>query len=242
MRSRAWQKALTQSIARCSRAPACRKRLLSRECLWRSAAGNEASGAAGGIRARRATTEPAVLDALGSLFSFAGIRTPRRGFDQAAQLSRPTMHISFSNRATVRRFFSASSAPRKPTTTEFIALRPADFEAYKHRSDRRHADCRPQSHAELERVDGAGLCGVRGEVAIRYAALERSTRISATYRTIVRPCVRVARRSGKTCDVRRGQRRVGRWDGSRAVVSTKLQEAGKAQMAHRTTIIVGLPP
>jgi len=114
-----------------------------------------------------ATTDPLLLDALGSFFSFAGDQhTALEAFDQAAALAPDNAHFVF-NRATVRRFLGQLGAA-EADYDRVIALRPADFEAHKNRSDLRTQTADRNHVAELEGLVARGFADWRSEVQIRY--------------------------------------------------------------------------
>jgi tetratricopeptide (TPR) repeat protein len=114
-----------------------------------------------------ATTDPLLLDAVGSFFSFAGDQhTALEAFEQAAALAPDNAHFIF-NRATVRRFLGQLAAA-EGDYDRVIALRPADFEAYKNRSDLRTQTADRNHVAELEALVARGFADWRSEVQIRY--------------------------------------------------------------------------
>jgi tetratricopeptide (TPR) repeat protein len=115
-----------------------------------------------------ATTDPLLLDALGSFFSFVGDQhTALKAFERAAAVAPDNAHFIF-NRATVRRFLGQLAAA-EADYDRVIALRPADFEAYKNRSDLRTQTADRNHVAELEGLAARGFADWRSEAQIRYA-------------------------------------------------------------------------
>jgi len=167
MRERDWPKALTQIDRLLLASPGMPQGLLTRaQCLLALGRRGEACGAAEAALAA-ATTDPLLLDALGSFFSFAGDQlTALKAFDQAAALAPNNAHFIF-NRATVRRFLGQLAAA-EADYDRVIALRPADFEAYKNRSDLRTQTADRNHVAELEGLVARGFADWRSEVQIRY--------------------------------------------------------------------------
>jgi tetratricopeptide (TPR) repeat protein len=168
MRARDWPNALAQ-IDRVLRAtPGMPQGLLTRaQCLLALGRRGEACGAAKAALAG-ATADPLLLDALGSFFSFTGDQQlALEAFDRAAALAPGNAHYIF-NRATVRRFLGQLAAA-EADYDRVIALRPADFEAYKNRSDLRTQTADRNHVAELEELVGRGFADWRSEVQIRYS-------------------------------------------------------------------------
>jgi tetratricopeptide (TPR) repeat protein len=167
MRERDWPNALTQIDRVLLASPGMPQGLLTRaQCLLALGRRGEACVAAKAALAG-ATTEPLLLDALGSFFSFAGDQhTALEAFEQAAALAPDNAHFVF-NRATVRRFLGQLAAA-EADYDRVIALRPADFEAYKNRSDLRTQTAERNHVAELEGLVARGFADWRSEVQIRY--------------------------------------------------------------------------
>ena len=167
MRERDWPNALTQIDRVLLASPGMPQGLLTRaQCLLALGRRGEACGAAKAALAG-ATADPLLLDALGSFFSFAGDQhTALEAFEQAAALAPDNAHFIF-NRATVRRFLGQLAAA-EADYDRVIALRPADFEAYKNRSDLRTQTADRNHVAELEGVVARGFADWRSEVQIRY--------------------------------------------------------------------------
>ena len=167
MRERDWPNALTQIDRVLLASPGMPQGLLTRaQCLLALGRRNEACVAAQAALAG-ATTDPLLLDAVGSFFSFAGDQhTALEAFEQAAALAPDNAHFIF-NRATVRRFLGQLAAA-EADYDRVIALRPADFEAYKNRSDLRTQTADRNHVAELEGLAARGFADWRSEVQIRY--------------------------------------------------------------------------
>ena len=168
MRVRDWTGALLQIDRALLAKPGMGQGLLTRaQCLLALGRRDEARGSAAAALAG-ATADPLLLDALGSFFSFVGDQpTALDAFEQAAALAPDNAHIIF-NRATVRRFLGQLAAA-EADYDRVIALRPADCEAYKNRSDLRTQTVDRNHIAELERLAAQGLADWRSEVQIRYA-------------------------------------------------------------------------
>ena len=167
MRERDWPNALTQIDRVLLASPGMPQGLLTRaQCLLALGRRSEACVAAKAALAG-ATTDPLLLDAVGSFFSFAGDQhTALEAFEQAAALAPDNAHFIF-NRATVRRFLGQLAAA-EADYDRVIALRPADFEAYKNRSDLRTQTADRNHVAELEGLVARGFADWRSEVQIRY--------------------------------------------------------------------------
>jgi len=167
MRERDWPNALTQIDRVLLASPGMPQGLLTRaQCLLALGRRSEACVAAKAALAG-ATTDPLLLDAVGSFFSFAGDQpTALEAFEQAAALAPDNAHFIF-NRATVRRFLGQLAAA-EGDYDRVIALRPADFEAYKNRSDLRTQTADRNHVAELEGLVARGFADWRSEVQIRY--------------------------------------------------------------------------
>jgi tetratricopeptide (TPR) repeat protein len=167
MRERDWPNALTQIDRVLLASPGMPQGLLTRaQCLLALGRRGEACVAAQAALAG-AATDALLLDALGSFFSFAGDQdTALEAFEQAAALAPDNAHFVF-NRATVRRFLGRLAAA-ETDYDRVIALRPADFEAYKNRSDLRTQTAERNHVAELEGLVARGFADWRSEVQIRY--------------------------------------------------------------------------
>jgi Flp pilus assembly protein TadD len=109
-----------------------------------------------------------LLDSLGTFYSFAGDPAQARAaYDRALELAPGHPGILF-NRAAVRRFLGELTEAESDLD-QAIAKNPADYEAYKTRSDLRTQTADRNHAAELERVLARGINDWRGEVQIRYA-------------------------------------------------------------------------
>jgi Tfp pilus assembly protein PilF len=168
MRARDWPNALTQIDLVLHASPGMPQGLLTRaQCLLALGRRGEACRTAQAAMAG-ATTDSLLLDALGSFFSFVGDQhTALDAFEQAVALAPDNAHFIF-NRATVRRFLGHLAAA-EADYDRVIALRPADFEAYKNRSDLRTQTAERNHVAELERLAMRGFADWRSEVQIRYS-------------------------------------------------------------------------
>ena len=116
----------------------------------------------------RATTDPLLLDGLGSLFSFIGDQqNALHAFERAVTLAPDNPHFLF-NRATVRRFLG-HLADAEADYDRVIALRPGDFEAYVNRSDLRTQTAARNHVTELVSLVAKGFADWRSEVQIRHS-------------------------------------------------------------------------
>jgi tetratricopeptide (TPR) repeat protein len=167
MRARDWPNALTQIDRLLLASPGMPQALLTRaQCLLALGRRGDAY-AAGKAALAGATTDPLLFDALGSFFSFVGDQhTALEAFEQAVARAPDNAHFIF-NRATVRRFLGQLAAA-EADYDRVIALRPADFEAYKNRSDLRTQTPDDNHVAELEALVARGFVDWRSEVQVRY--------------------------------------------------------------------------
>ena len=116
----------------------------------------------------QATSDPAVLDAIGTLYSRgADQRRALAVYDRAVALAPDDPSIRF-NRAAARRF-TGDFTGAEADYDRVIALKPGDFEAYKNRSDLRTQSAGRNHVPELERLLSAARPDPRGEVQLRYA-------------------------------------------------------------------------
>jgi Tfp pilus assembly protein PilF len=168
LRARDWPNALTHIDRALLANPGMPQALLYRaQCLLALGRRDDACAAAK-VALGGAGRDPALLDALGSFFSFAGDQhTALEAFERAVALAPDNAHFLF-NRATVRRFLGQLAAA-EADYDRVIALRPADFEAYKNRSELRTQTAGRNHVAELERLAARGFADWRGEVQIRHA-------------------------------------------------------------------------
>jgi tetratricopeptide (TPR) repeat protein len=163
-----WSNALIQ-IDRALQERPGRPRLLLTKAQCLVPLGRRAEACETAAAALSAASDDAVLlDAVGSFFSFAGDQhRALDAFERAVALAPDNGHFIF-NRATVRRFLGQLSAA-EADYDRVIALRPADFEAYKNRSDLRTQTTDDNHIAELERWVARGFADWRCEVQIRHA-------------------------------------------------------------------------
>ena len=167
MRARDWSNALAQIDRLLLASPGMPQALLTRaQCLLPLGRRGDAYAAAKAALAG-ATADPLLFDALGTFFSFVGDQhTALDAFEQAVARAPDNAHFIF-NRATVRRFLGQLAAA-EADYDRVIALRPADFEAYKNRSDLRTQTPDGNHVAELEALVARGFADWRSEVQIRY--------------------------------------------------------------------------
>lgn len=123
---------------------------------------------AAGQAQRCAAGDAAVLDAIGSLYSHANEqRRALAAYDQAVALA-PDNPLYVFNRATVRRYLG-QLAEAEADYDRVIALNPADYEAYKNRSDLRPQTAANNHVAELERLAARATSDWQAEVQLHYA-------------------------------------------------------------------------
>ncbi|HEX2789988.1 MAG TPA: sulfotransferase [Steroidobacteraceae bacterium] len=109
-----------------------------------------------------------LLDAIGSLCSRANDqRSALAAYEQAVATAPGNAQFIF-NRAAARRFLG-QFAEAEADYDRVIALNPADYEAYRNRSDLRTQTAQHNHVAELERLATHTLADWRAEVALRYA-------------------------------------------------------------------------
>ena len=117
---------------------------------------------------RCASTDSSVWDAAGTLYSYANDqRRALAAYDRAVALA-PDVAQFLYNRATVRRFLGLL-AEAEDDYDRVIALNPADFEAYKNRTDLRTQTAQRNHLAALEAVASRPIADWRGEVQVHYA-------------------------------------------------------------------------
>lgn len=115
-----------------------------------------------------AGSDPAVLDAIGALFSRAGDQhRALEAYSKAVALAPDNAHFLF-NRAAVCRFLGALAAA-EADYDRVIALRPQDAEAWRARSDLRVQSAENNHVAALQAALAAATGDWRGEVQLRYA-------------------------------------------------------------------------
>jgi tetratricopeptide (TPR) repeat protein len=115
-----------------------------------------------------ASTDPLLLDAIGTLFSRANDQ-PRAlaAYERAVSLAPGSPHYIF-NRATVYRFLGRLTEA-EADYDRVIALKATDYEAYTNRSELRTQSADANHIDELESLIARGIADWRGEVQIRYA-------------------------------------------------------------------------
>ncbi len=168
MQARDWPNALAQIDRALLTAGGLPRLLLLRaQCLLALGRREEARHTASAAL-DKAPRDPALLDAVGSFFSFAGDQAKALSlFERAVQLAPDNSHFIF-NRASVRRFLG-QLAGAEADYDRVIELKPADFEAYKNRSDLRTQSADNNHIAALERLVAEGFADWRSEVQIRHA-------------------------------------------------------------------------
>jgi tetratricopeptide (TPR) repeat protein len=116
----------------------------------------------------RADPDPILWDLIGTLYSRANDQ-PRAlaAYDRAVALA-PDRPAFLFNRAAVRRFLG-ELAQSEADYDRVIALRPADFEAYRNRSDLRRQTAERNHVAALRRLQAQTLTDWRGAVQLHYA-------------------------------------------------------------------------
>jgi tetratricopeptide (TPR) repeat protein len=125
-----------------------------------------------------APPNPVLFDAIGSLFSHAkDQKRALAAFERAATLAPNNPHFIF-NRATVYRFLG-QLAEAEADYDRVIALKPADYEAYKNRSELRTQSVDKNHIGELEALIGRGIADWRGDVQVRYALAKEYEDIGA---------------------------------------------------------------
>jgi tetratricopeptide (TPR) repeat protein len=160
--------ALQQTDMALRRAPENPRLLLQRaQCLLALGQISRACEAAAAAQLR-ATTDAAVLDAIGNVFTRASDQ-PRAlaAFEQAIALAPDEPHFTF-NRAAVRRFLGDLDGAERDYD-RVIRQKPDDYEAYLNRSELRQQSSDRNHTAELEARLMHGVAGWHGEVALRYA-------------------------------------------------------------------------
>jgi tetratricopeptide (TPR) repeat protein len=115
----------------------------------------------------RASTDAAVLDAIGNLFSRASDQARAlAAFEQAVKLAPNEPHFVF-NRATVRRFLGDLDGAERDYNC-VIRQKPEDYEAYLNRSELR-VQSPDRNHTEELEAKLARATLWRGQAALRYA-------------------------------------------------------------------------
>ena len=116
----------------------------------------------------RAASDPVLLDAIGTLYRHANDQQRAlAAYSQAVALAPDNAHFLF-NRATVRRFLGLLPEA-EADYDRVIALNPADYAAYRNRSELRTQSTGSNHVAELERVAAHSPADWQGQVQLRYA-------------------------------------------------------------------------
>jgi len=137
------------------------------QCLLAAGRLAEAHAAAGAAQ-RLAAGNAALLDAVGSLYSHANDQQRAlTAYEQAVALE-PGNALFIFNRATVRRYLG-QLAEAEADYDRVIALNPADYEAYRNRSELRTQTVEMNHVAELESLAGRSGADWRGQVQLHYA-------------------------------------------------------------------------
>ncbi len=141
--------------------------LLKAQCLLNTEQLTEACAAAAAAL-DRTYQDPALFDAIGTVFSRANDQhRALAAYDRAIELAPTQAHFVF-NRAAVRRYLGELAAA-EADYDRVIALRPDDFEAYGNRSQLR-TQTRERNHiVEMEALIAGGRLSWNGEVEIRHA-------------------------------------------------------------------------
>src|SRR5579863_5318467 len=163
-----WRGAMDSIDQALKAAPADGKLHFSRaQCLLALGRPAEACEAAAAAQSG-ASSDPLLLDAIGTLFSRANDQARAlAAYEQAVSLSPANPHYIF-NRATVYRFLGRLTEA-EADYDRVIALKAADYEAYTNRSELRTQSADANHIDELESLVGRGIADWRGEVQIRYA-------------------------------------------------------------------------
>ena len=148
--------------------PANARILLHRaQCLLALGRARDACEAAAAAQ-HSGSAEPALLDAIGTLFSQAN--EPQRALEaytQAITLAPNQPHFLF-NRAAVRRHLGELTEAERDYD-RVIALKPDDYEAHKNRTELRTQTPDNNHTAVLEALLAKGTAAWAGEVDLRYA-------------------------------------------------------------------------
>ena len=127
----------------------------------------EASQAAAAAQ-RRAASDAVLLDAIGTLYRHANDQQRAlAAYSQAVALAPGNAYFLY-NRATVRRFLG-ELLEAEADYDRVIALNPADYEAYRNRSELRIQSAGCNHVAELERVAAESHADWQAQVQLRYA-------------------------------------------------------------------------
>ncbi len=141
--------------------------LLKAQCLLTTGQFPEACAAASAAL-DSTLADPALLDALGTVFSRANDqRRALAAYNRAIEQAPNQAHLLF-NRAAVRRFLGDLAAAESDYDRA-IALRPHDCEAYANRSQLRTQTHERNHVAQMEALLATGTLSWQGEVEIRHA-------------------------------------------------------------------------
>lgn len=117
---------------------------------------------------KSAPSDPAIMDAVGTLRSYANDqKRALAAYDRAVSIAPQNPAFSY-NRASVRRFLGDLEGA-ETDYDRVISLRPLDYEAYLNRSDLRVQTPERNHVAQLEALIAGGIADWRGAVQIRYA-------------------------------------------------------------------------
>ncbi len=168
MRSGAWAEALQRVDSVLARQPLEPRYLIYRaQCLMALRRRTDAFAAAAAAEVR-APADAFIRDAAGTLFSY-GNDHARALASYDAALAQDAGNAGYRyNRATVRRFLGDLEGAEQDYD-RVIAARPADYEAYKNRSDLRTQTMQRNHIAELQALLARPITDWRGEVQLRYA-------------------------------------------------------------------------
>jgi tetratricopeptide (TPR) repeat protein len=137
------------------------------QCLLALGRCAEACEAAAAAQAG-ASSDPLLLDAIGTLFSRANDQARAlAAYEQAVSLAPGNAHYIF-NRATVYRYLGRLTEA-EADYDRVIALKAGDYEAYTNRSELRTQSADANHIDELESLIARGIADWHGEVQIRYA-------------------------------------------------------------------------
>jgi tetratricopeptide (TPR) repeat protein len=168
MQARDWRGALDAIDRTLTLEPRNAWFLLNRaRCLLALRRRREALDAADAVE-RCSPADPTVLDAVGTLRSFANDhQCALAAYDRAVKLA-PQVSGFIYNRASVRRFVGDLDGA-EADYDRAIALKPLDYEAYFNRSELRTQTAARNHVIELEALAAQPFADWRGEVQIRYA-------------------------------------------------------------------------
>ena len=168
MRRGAWTEALQRADRALEAQPLEPRYLIYRaQCLMALRRRADAFAAAAAAELR-APADAFVRDAAGTLFSYGNDHTRAlASYDAALAQDADNAQYRY-NRATVRRFLGDLEGAEQDYD-RVIALRPADYEAYKNRSDLRTQTKERNHVAELQALLARPIADWRGEVQVRYA-------------------------------------------------------------------------